>query len=61
MKALRVSLVTKIAGAIVIAFVIMISISAILNYKNTTDDSTKVYTRRDSKGVLYDYQHHNEY
>ncbi|TLD85978.1 cache domain-containing protein, partial [Helicobacter sp. MIT 05-5294] len=43
MKALRVSLVTKIAGLIVVTFVIMVSISAIANYKNTIDDSIKVY------------------
>ena len=40
---MKASLVTKIAATIVITFVIMISISAIMNYRNTIDDSAKVY------------------
>ncbi|MBD5165021.1 cache domain-containing protein, partial [Helicobacter sp.] len=44
MKTSRISLVTKISGLIVLAFVVMISISAIVNYRNTIEDSTKVYS-----------------
>ncbi|WP_301010927.1 methyl-accepting chemotaxis protein [Helicobacter rodentium] len=40
---MKASLVAKIAATIVITFVIMISISAIMNYRNTIDDSAKVY------------------
>ena len=40
---MKATLVTKIAGVIVMTFVIMISISAVTNYRNTIDDSAKVY------------------
>ena len=37
------SLVTKIAGLIVIAFIAIVGIGIFFNYKNITDDSIKVF------------------
>ncbi|TLD80330.1 methyl-accepting chemotaxis protein, partial [Helicobacter sp. MIT 11-5569] len=43
MQTLKVSLATKISGLIIVTFIVIISISAIVNYKNTVDDSVKIY------------------